>query len=87
MLIVKKGGINYHILRLLYDLTWDSNLVSGAIGKHEYLKNTTLWKLVVLMKLDLLLSVKNYRQSKSWIKNAMEHWIYDNDYSQTYANK
>ena len=38
MLSVKQGGIKYHFLSLWYDLTWDWNLVSSAIGEH-YISN------------------------------------------------
>ena len=33
MLSVKQGGIKYHFLSLLYDLTWDWSLVSQTIGE------------------------------------------------------
>ena len=35
MLRVKQVGIKYHFLSLLYDLTWDGNLVSWTICEHS----------------------------------------------------
>ena len=35
MLIVKQGGIKYHILSLWYGSTWDWTQVSRVIGEHS----------------------------------------------------
>ena len=35
MLSVKQGAIKYYFLSLWYDATWDSILVSQAIGEHS----------------------------------------------------